>query len=178
MVMRTPSSFGVGEVLFSSEFQIAPQEVAAWELAQLLAGRDDRPGFRPRLERPPAGQAPVPAGLVRARALEAIERSSNLGGCVMTQTSAGKLRSLAPIGVGERLSTVATVRYRSVREDAPRAYVTLTLEIRGAGRKLAELEVGIELSRQPPSQPAGQPPAQAAPNPLWVPSSTSLLQAA
>lgn len=164
MVMRTPSSFGVGEVLFSSEFRIAPQEVAGWELAKMLNGRDDRPSFRSRLERPPAGGSPVPADLIRARALEAIEQSSNLGGCVMTPTSAGKLRSLAVIGVGERLSAIATVRYRSVREDDPRVYLTLTVEIRGAGRKLAEVEVGVEVSRQPMPAPIALPTQSPTPN--------------
>lgn len=144
--MRTPTSFGAGEVLFSSEFRIAPQEVAVWELARVLGGRDDRPGFLPRLERPPVAGRPVPEGLILARALEAIERSSNLGGCVITPTSAGKLRSLAPVGVGERLTAVATVRYRSLQGDEDRAYLTLAVEIRAADRKLAEVEVGVEVS--------------------------------
>jgi hypothetical protein len=148
MAMRAPSSFGVGELLFSSEFRIAPREVAAWELAEVLGDRDDRPGFRPRLEQPPVGGS-VPEGLIRAKALEAIERSSNLGGCTITILSAGKLRTLAAIGVGERLSAVATVRYRSVRGDRAGAFLTLVIEIRGSGRKLADLEVGVEVGREP-----------------------------
>ncbi|MFO7561559.1 MAG: hypothetical protein R6X02_02850 [Enhygromyxa sp.] len=147
--MRTPTSFGVGEVLFSSEFRIAPQEVTAWELAQVLGGRDDRPSFRPRLEQPPLAQGPVPEGLILARALEALERSSSLAGFAVTPTSSGKLRSLAPVGVGERLSAVATVRYRSVRADESSAHLTLAVEIRGANRKLAEVEVGVEVSPKP-----------------------------
>jgi hypothetical protein len=143
--MRTPTSFGVGEVLFSSEFRIAPQEVAGWELAQLLGERDDRPSFRSSLERPPVAGSPVPDGLILARALEAIERSSSLGGCVITPTSSGKLRSLGAIGVGERLSAVATVRYRSVRKAESAVYLTLAVEIRGADRKLAEVEIGVEV---------------------------------
>lgn len=149
MLMRTPTSFGVGEVLFSSEFRIAPQEVAGWELAQVLGDRDDRPSFRPRLERPPVAGSPVPEGLILARMLEAIERSSNLGGCVITPTSTGKLRSLASVVVGERLTVVATVRYRSVRDEESSAFLTLAVEIRGAGRKLAEVEVGVEVSPKP-----------------------------
>jgi hypothetical protein len=147
--MRTPTSFGVGEVLFSSEFRIAPREVAAWELAQLLGGRDDGPSFRPGLERPPLAGSPVPEGLILARAFDAIERSSSLGGCAIVPTSSGKLRSLAAAGVGERLTAVATVRYRSVREEQARVFLTLAVEIRAAGRKLAELEVGVEVYRKP-----------------------------
>lgn len=147
--MRAPTSFGVGEVLFSSEFRIAPNEVAAWEVAQMLGGRDDGPSFRPGLEQPPLAGNPVPEGLMLARALEALERSSSLAGCAMVQTSMGKLRSLAPVGVGERLTVVATVRYRSVREHEARVYLTLGVEIRGAGRKLAELELCVEVCPKP-----------------------------
>jgi hypothetical protein len=144
--MRTPLSFGVGERLFSSEFQIVPQELASWDRAQVLGDRDDRPSFRPRLERPLEMGAPIPDGLLLARALEAIERSSNLGGCAITPTSLTRLRSHAPIVVGERLTAVATVRYRSARE--ARAYLTLAIDLRAGGRKLAELEVGVEVSRR------------------------------
>jgi hypothetical protein len=143
--MRTPTSFGVGEVLFSSEFRIAPKEVAGWELAQLLGGRDDGPSFRPGLELPPIASGPVPEGLMLARALEALERSSSLAGCSMVLTSSGKLRSLASAGVGERLTAVATVRYRSIREREALVFLTLAVEIRGCDRKLAEIEVCVEL---------------------------------
>jgi hypothetical protein len=144
-MMRTPTGFGVGEVLFSSEFRIAPQGVASWELAQLvLDDRDDGPSLRPGLELPAMVGSPVPDGLILTQALEAIERSSGLGGCQLTLTSSGKLRTLATAGVGERLTTVATVRFRSVRED--RVFLTLAVEIRGADRKLAEVEVGVEVS--------------------------------
>lgn len=154
MLMRTPTSFGVGERLFSSEFRIAPQELASWDLQQVLGDRDDRPSFRPRLEQPLATGIPIPDGLLFARALEAIERSSNLGGCAITPTSLGRLRCHAPIGVGERLTAVATVRYRTAQEG--RAFLTLAIEVRASGRKLAELEVGVEVSRKPvaPSLPA------------------------
>ncbi len=154
MLMRTPASFGVGEVLFSSEFRIAPRELAGWELAQVLGDRDDRPGFRPRLEQPPVAGSPVPEGLILSRTLEAIERSSNLGGCVITPTSTGKLRSLAPVAVGERLTAVATVRYRSVRGQDSCAFLTLAVEIRGVGRKLAEVDVGVEVRPKPVFVPA------------------------
>lgn len=143
--MRAPTSFGVGEVLFSSEFRIAPQELAAWEVAQMLGGRDDGPSFRPGLERPLVVSRPLPESLILARALEGLERSSNLDGCTIVLTSSGKLRSLATVGVGERLSAVATVRYRSVREHEARVFLTLAVEIRAAGRKLAEIEVGVEV---------------------------------
>jgi hypothetical protein len=113
-------------------------------LAQLLGGRDDGPSFRPGLERPPVAGSPVPEGLLLARALDALERSSNLGGCELVQTSAAKLRSLAPVGVGERLTAVATVRYRSHREREA-VFLTLAVEIRGSSRKLAELEVCVEV---------------------------------
>jgi hypothetical protein len=142
--MRTPTSFGVGEVLFSSEFRIAPQDVAGWELAQMLGGRDDGPSFRPGLEQPPVA-SPVPEGLILARALEGIERSSSLAGCAMVPTSSSKLRSLAPVSVGERLTAVATIRYRSVREHEPHVFLTLAVEIRGAGRKVAEIDLGVEI---------------------------------
>jgi hypothetical protein len=119
--------------------------MAGWELAQALGDRDDRPSFRPNLEQPPAAGAPVPEGLLLALTLEAIERSSNLGGCLITPTSMGRLRSLAPVAVGERLTAVATIRYRSVLPDAS-VFLTLAVEIRGS-RKLAEVEVAVEVSR-------------------------------
>ena len=169
MSMRRPLSFDVGEVLFSTEFRITPQEVAGWERAQVLGDRDDRPGFRSHLERPPVAGSPVPDGLVLARAVEAIERAGGLGGCTVTPMSTGKLRSLARVSVGEPLSAVATVRYRSVRDEQPdRCFLTLTVEIlssgirdaqsphppsriRGDGRKLAEVDFGVEVCA--PAQP-------------------------
>jgi hypothetical protein len=146
MSIRNPNSFGVGEVLFSSEFRITPHDVVGWERALVLGGRDDRPSFRSLLERPPAAGSPVPEGLVLARALEALERSGGLGGCKLEQTSAGKLRTLGRVSVGEPLSSVATVRYRSERLEQPDlCFLTLTIEIRGDGRKLAEVDVGVEV---------------------------------
>jgi hypothetical protein len=146
MSMRNPSSFGVGEVLFSTEFRITPQDVAGWERALVLGGRDDRPSFRSLLERPPVAGSPVPEGLVLARALEAFERSGGLGGCTIEPISAGKLRTLGRVSVGEPLSSVATVRYRSERAEQPECgFLTLTIEIRGDGRKLAEVDVGVEM---------------------------------
>jgi hypothetical protein len=150
MSMRNPSSFGVGEVLFSTEFRITPQDVAGWERALVLGGRDDRPSFRSLLERPPAAGSPVPEGLVLARALEAFERSGGLGGCTIEPISAGKLRTLGRVSVGEPLSSVATVRYRSERPstgevESECGFLTLTIEIRGDGRKLAEVDVGVEM---------------------------------
>jgi hypothetical protein len=150
--MRTPLSFGVGEVLFSSAFLITPHEVAAWEQAKVLGGRDDRPGFRSQLERPLVAGSPVPPDLVLARALEALEHSSGLGGCTLEQTSAGKLRSLGCVGVGEPLSSIATVRYRSERPEG--SFLTLSIEIRGGGRKLAEVEVGVEITAPRACQPS------------------------
>lgn len=150
MTIRNPLSFGVGEVLCSTEFRITPQEVAGWERAQVLGDRDDRPGFRSLLERPPVAGSPVPDGLVLARAVEAIERAGSFGGCSFEPTSTGKLRSLAKVSVGEPLSAIATVRYRSQREDqADRCFLTLTVEIRGDGRKLAEVDFGVEVVAPP-----------------------------
>jgi hypothetical protein len=146
-MMRTPTSFGVGEVLFSSVFRIAPLEVAGWELAQLHSDRDEGPSFRTGRELPPMAGSPVPESLILARALEAIEQSSSLRGCRLVPTSSGKLRTLAVAGVGERLTAVATVRFRSVRED--RVFLTLGIEIRGEDRKLAEVEVGVEVCESP-----------------------------
>jgi hypothetical protein len=145
MSIRNPSSFGIGEVLFSTEFRITPQNVAGWERATVLGGRDDRPSFRALLERPPVAGSPVPDGLVLARALEAFERSGGLGGCKIVPISAGKLRTLGRVSVGEPLTSVATVRYRSETEQPDLCFLTLTIEIRGDGRKLAEVDVGVEV---------------------------------
>jgi hypothetical protein len=150
MSIRSPLSFDVGEVLCSTEFRITPREVAGWERAQVLGDRDDRPGFRSTLERPPVGGSPVPDGLVLARALEAIERAGSIGGCRFEPTSTGKLRSLARVTVGEPLDAIATIRYRSHRDGQPdHCFLTLTVEIRGDGRKLAEVEFGVEVTAPP-----------------------------
>lgn len=148
MSIRHPSSFGVGEVLCSTEYRITPQEVAAWERAQVLGDRDDRPGFRSRLECPPVAGSPVPDGLVLARAIEAIERAGQRGGCHLELTSIGKLRTLARVSVGEPISAIATIRYRSQREDQA-SFLTLTVEIHGDGRKLAEVDFGVEVVAPP-----------------------------
>jgi hypothetical protein len=145
MSIRIPSSFGVGEVLFSSEFRITPNDVAGWERAMVLGGQDDRPSFRSLLERPPVAGSPVPDGLLLARALEAFARSGTLGGCTIVPISAGKLRTLGRVSVGEPLSSVATIRFRSETAQPDLSFLTLTIEIRGDGRKLAEVDVGVEV---------------------------------
>ena len=148
MMKRTPGSFDVGELLFSSEFTVTPHDVAAWERDQILDGRDDRPNFRSRLERPPMAGSLAPEGLLRTRALDAVERHGELGGCTMVRTSAGKLRSLGSIVVGQRLCCVASVRHRSQRGDGA-CFLTLAVELRAGWRKLAELELGVEVTRTP-----------------------------
>ena len=76
---------------------------------------------------------------------------SSFGGCSIEQTSLGKLRTLAQVGVGETLTTVATIRYRSERPEG--SFLTLAIEIRGNGRKLAEVEVGVEVRSRRPERP-------------------------
>ncbi len=143
MMVRNPSSFGVGELLFSPEFMFAPADLASWDRASVLGDHDDRPGFRPSLEGPPAASQ-VPEGLVVARALDALERSAQWGGCHLRETSRGRLRSLGRVGVGERLHAVASVRYRS-RGRTQESFLTLNVEIRSEGRRVAEMEFGVEV---------------------------------
>jgi len=144
MSHRNLSSLGVGDVLFSAEFCLAPQDVLAWKHGQMLEGHEDRSGPRSRIDRPPAVGSSVPQGLVFARALDAVGRSSGVAGSRFEQTSMGKLRALRPARVGETLTCVATVRYRSEREG--RCFMTLAIEVRGVERTVAEVEVGVELS--------------------------------
>ncbi|EDM79227.1 hypothetical protein PPSIR1_03783 [Plesiocystis pacifica SIR-1] len=139
-------------MLFSPAFTISPQDVWAWERDMALGRRDDHPGFRPHFEQPVAG-ARVPDGLVMSKILDALARSGNLGGCQVERTSAGRLRTLAPIVVGESLTAVASVRYRSRRVGDPRTFVTLAVELRSGLRKFAEAEVGVEILA--PEDPMG-----------------------
>ena len=143
MTARTPMSFGVGELLFSPVFRVAPSDLWAWSRDTVLDDRDDRPGFRPQLERPVAGVS-VPEALLLSKTLEALARSGNLGGCAVREMSARRVRTFAPTVVGERLNAIATVRYRSCREDGT-TFLTLAVEVRCDARKLAEVEVGIEM---------------------------------
>lgn len=157
--MRSPSSFGVGELLFSPTFKITPEDLSSWERAKVLGGRDDRPGFRPRLERPPVGGS-VPEGLILSKTLEALGRSGNLGGCTVEQVSSKRLRMLGPVVLGEQLSAVATVRYRSTRPGDACSFLTLVVELRSESRKLGEVEVGVEVVGAP--SPDDRPDA-----PIW-----------
>ncbi len=143
--MRDPMSFGVGESLFSPTFTVTPDEMWAWQRAKVLGSRDDRPNFRSRLERP-VDHSQAPEGLVLAKLLDAIGQSENLGGCALVPTTgARRLRLSAPVVVGERLSAVATVRFRSI--DAGRTFITLAIELRADQglRRLAALEVSAEV---------------------------------
>ncbi|MFV8754035.1 hypothetical protein ACNOYE_26110 [Nannocystaceae bacterium ST9] len=143
MMMRSPSSFGIGEQLFSPQFLVTPADVAAWDRASVLGDRDDRPSFRPSFEGPLATGAAVPEGLILVAALGALVRSAQWGGCRLEATSLGRVRQLGRIGVGERLHAVATVRYRSRSAEA--SFLTLVVEVRSGSRRLAEFEVGVEV---------------------------------
>jgi hypothetical protein len=143
MSMRSPSSFGVGEQLFSPQFTVTPADFAGWDRASVLGDRDDRPSFRPNFESPLASGAALPEGLILTKAVEALVRSAQWGGCRLEATSHGRIRQLGRIGVGERLHAVATVRYRSRSAEA--SFLTLTLEVRSGSRRLAEVEVGVEV---------------------------------
>jgi hypothetical protein len=142
-MMRSPSSFGVGEQLFSPQFTVTPADVAGWDRASVLGDRDDRPSFRPSFEGPVATGAAVPEGLIVAKALEALVRSVQWGGCRLEAIHHGRVRQLGRIGVGERLHAVATVRYRSCSAQA--SFLTLVVEVRSGSRRLAEVEFGVEV---------------------------------
>ncbi len=145
--MRSPSSFGVGEQLFSPQFIVTPADVAGWDRASVLGDRDDRPSFRPNFEAPVATTAAVPDGLILVKALDALDHSAQWGGCRVESTSLGRVRHLGRIGVGERLHAVATVRYRS--RAATASFLTMIVEVRSGSRRLAEVEVGFEVLAQP-----------------------------
>jgi hypothetical protein len=162
-MMRSPSSFGVGEQLFSPQFTVTPSDVAGWDRASVLGDRDDRPSFRPNFEGPLATGAAVPEGLIQAKALEALVRSVQWGGCRLEVTFHGRVRQLGRIGVGERLHAVATVRYRS--HAASSSVLTLLVEVRSGSRRLAEVEVGVEVLE--PLVPA--PEARIRPRAHWQP---------
>lgn len=140
--MRDPMSFGVGEVLFSPAFTVSPAQVWAWQRAWVLDRRDDGPDFRPSLERPVDGSR-APEGLVVARTLDAIGQSHSLGGCLLRQTSTPQVHLTTPVAVGEPLTAVATVRYRSAQRG--RTFITLAIELRSPVRKHGVIEVCVEV---------------------------------
>lgn len=142
MSMRNPSSFGVGEQLFSPRFILTPTDVAGWDRASVLGDRDDRPSFRPTFEAPSATSAAVPDGLVVAKALAALVDSAQWGGCRLQPISFGRA-SVSRIGVGSPLHAVATVRYRS--RSAQACFLTLAIEVRSGSRRVAEFEVCVEV---------------------------------
>lgn len=152
MSLPNLSSLGVGDLLFSTEFRVEPQDVVAWEHGRMLDADEDRIAVRAGLQRPPAVGSPLPEGLVFARALDALGRSSGIAGCRVDQTSVGKLRSLREARVGESLICVATVRYRARRD--LRCFLTLALEVRTSSHTVAEVEVGVELSAPTPTKPS------------------------
>jgi hypothetical protein len=162
MSMRSPSSFGVGEQLFSPQFTVTPGDFAGWDRASVLGDRDDRPSFRPNFEGPLASGAALPEGLILAKALAALVRSAQWGGCQLEATSHGRIRRFGRIGVGERLHAVATVRYRSRPAEA--SFLTLMVEVRSGSRRLAEVEVGVEVLA-----PNALGSSERRPRPTWQP---------
>ncbi len=141
--MRTPSSFGVGEQLFSHPFIVSPADLAGWERASVLGDRDDKPSFRPTFEAPACTGAAVPEGLVVAKAVAALFGSAQWGGCRLSPISSRR-GSFGRIGVGSPLTCVATVRYRSHVGET--SFLTLVVEVRSGSRRVAEFELGVEVS--------------------------------
>ena len=160
MSLRNLSTLGVGDLLFTTEFRVDPLDVVAWEHGRLLDADEDRITMRAGLQRPPQVGSALPEGLVLARALDAVGRSTGIAGCQIEQTSVGKLRSLRQARVGETLTCVASVRYRARRD--LRCFLTLALEVRTSAHTVAEVEVGVELSAPSPNQPSKARPRELA----------------
>ena len=146
--LRSPASFGVGELLFTPDFELGPAQVAGWRARAVLEGRDDRPSFRPSLEGPPEREA-IPRPLLLARTIEAVAASVAARGCHLRATSTPRVLGARPVAVGARLRAVATVRHRSARPGPfgrQRWFLTLHVELRGpGGQRLVALEVGAEV---------------------------------
>lgn len=132
----------VGDVLIAGSFTLTPGDAAAHRQARAFETMD-RPGHT-------LGSAFVaepsslrcPDALLVERGLAAIAR--RFGVAELRASKARDLRIFAPSVVGERISVVATVRFRS--EASTSAFVTLRVELRRRnGTSLGAFEVGVEV---------------------------------
>lgn len=143
----------VGDVAIAGTFRVSPSELASFHQAQARGAQLGHPGAPPvGLHSPVSAGGEVPAAHLVARSVRELCASSLVRGYRVEVGHIGRPRVLTTAVVGEPITTVATVRFRSGRGRT--SHVTFSVELRRAsGGILARYDVGLDLHR-PPSESA------------------------
>ena len=150
----------VGDVLIAGSYRVAPEELASFAQARADSASLAQPGAAPLSMRCPViNGVAIPDGLLVGKAVGCIERAGMFRGYTVEVGHVGRLRVLSAPVVGEQVTAVATVRFRSIREGT--THLTLRVELRrGSGGILARFDVGLDVT--PKTQQGADPQLQAA----------------
>lgn len=139
----------VGDVLIAGSYRVAPEELASFAQSQAYGAILAQPGAAPMsMHRPQVDGSAIPAPLLAAKAVACIEGVGLFRGYQVEVAHVGRVRVLTAPVVGEPITAVATVRFRSVRVGT--THLTLRVELRRAsGDILARFDMGLDLTAEP-----------------------------
>jgi hypothetical protein len=160
---RCPDSFRVGDVFIAGAFVVSPAQVASLHRARALAEFMEQPGGNaPAARRTVAVGGPCPDALLISGALSRLRDASSFQDFRPEFQSPSAIKLLATSVVGEPVSCVATVRFRS-RNEGGSVFLTLGVELRRRrGKTLGRFEVGLELCEDTALAPVDAPAEHAA----------------
>ena len=136
----------VGDVLIAGSYRVAPEELASFAQERAYGAILAQPGAAPLSMRcPQVDGSAIPDALLEAKAVGCIQAVGLFRGFDTSVAHVGRLRVLTAPVVGEPITAVATVRYRSVRVGT--THLTLRVELRRAsGDILARFDMGLDLT--------------------------------
>ena len=139
----------VGDVLIAGSYRVAPEELASFAQERAYGAILAQPGAAPlSMHRPQIDGSAIPDALVEAKAVGCIEAVGLFRGFDVSVAHVGRLRVLTAPVVGEPITAVATVRFRSVRNAT--THLTLRVELRRANNEiLARFDMGLDLTAKP-----------------------------
>ena len=143
---RSLDSFHVGDVMLAGSFTVSPADAVGHFRARVMndvVGNPAESGSQ--LSMGPVPGAVAPTRLVVASALTALRAFVGRSGLELVVHQVGPVAKLRKPVIGEPLTCVATVRYRS-RDRETGTFLTLGVELRGrTGGTAVRFEVGVEL---------------------------------
>jgi hypothetical protein len=141
--------FPIGDVLLPGTFVITPEAVAAHVQSRSLGAMTERPGTPPRHSAAIPRTCPEP--LLVGRAAEAVRACGPLRALDVSVAQLGRMQVLTPAVIGEPITCVATVRFRSIHNDV--MHLELRVELRRRrGGVLSRFDLGLDLRAR--AQPA------------------------
>lgn len=142
----------VGDVLIAGSYRVAPDELACFAQSRAYGAVLARPGASPlSMHCPQLAGSAIPEALLVSKTVACIESVGLFRGQDVSVAHVGRLRILTQPVVGEPVTTVASVRFRTARMGT--SHLTLRVELRRRnGEILARFDMGLDLTAKPQGQ--------------------------